>query len=94
VRPVTLSSIEASVREILATRLNVNPAHLQHLESSTPLLGRGIGLDSVEAFGLVCAVEETYGIQVADEDFDDRLFASLETFGRYVLRKTEERGAG
>ncbi len=45
------------------------------------LLGRGIGLDSIEALEIVGRIEQEFGITVADHDLERRHFESV---GRLV----------
>jgi acyl carrier protein len=64
---------------------------LAEAESSTPLLGRGIGLDSVESMVLAMALEKEFDISIPDADLTAELFATLGTLTGYVARKLAER---
>lgn len=54
------------------------------LTEETGLLGQGIGLDSVEVLQLVGAIEEAYGLTIADDDLRGEYFATLGTVVRFV----------
>lgn len=82
----TVGLVEAELKELLRTELNVAPDILATADTSTELLTRGVGLDSVEAFNLACAVEERYRIEIGD-DFTPETFATLGTLARYILEK-------
>ena len=71
-------TVEARLKQVLRTRVNARPALVDAATAATPLLGQGVGLDSVEAVTLACAVEEEFGIRIPDEDLTLGLF---ETFG-------------
>jgi len=85
------SGIAEQVKQLLATRLQVRADRVAAAGPDTPLLGEGIALDSVEAVALVCAVEEEFGIRIADEDLTADLFRTLGTFAEHVRRVS---GAG
>jgi acyl carrier protein len=71
--------------------LKVNPAILETTDSTTPLLGRGIGLDSVEAMALVVSLEEEFGIAIPDNELTVDLFKSVSTLANYIAQALLER---
>lgn len=81
------SGIEEKIKRILISELGVNPTIIATSSSSTPLLGRGIGLDSMETLSLVAAVEREFDIEVADDDLTVELFKSIGTLADYILKK-------
>ena len=83
--------IKEKIKQVLISTLNVNSAVLAASESNTPLLGRGIGLDSIETLTLVAEIEREFDMQIADEDLTASLFKSLATLAEYVLRQLAER---
>ncbi len=82
--------IEKKIIQILISDLEIDPAILSVVDSNTPLLGRGIGLDSVETLTLVAGIEEAFDIQIDDADLTVELFKSLGTLAEYVLQKIAE----
>jgi acyl carrier protein len=82
--------IESKIKELLMSELNVSPAAIAATSSATPLLGRGVGLDSVETMALVLAIEEEFNISIPDTDLNVALFQNIETLAKYVFYK----GAG
>jgi acyl carrier protein len=71
--------IQRKIEQLLVSELKVNPAAIAELNSSTPLLGRGIGLDSVETMALVVALEEEFGISIEDDELTVDLFKNIGT---------------
>ena len=47
------------------------------LEENTGLLGKGIGLDSIEIVQLVAALEEEFGLTIDDDDLLPDYFETL-----------------
>jgi len=85
-------AIEERIKCILVSELKVNPGIFAASDSNTPLLGRGIGLDSIETLTLVAEIEREFDLQIADEDLTASLFKSLATLAEYVLRQLSARG--
>jgi acyl carrier protein len=57
------------------------------LKADTPLFGVLPELDSMAVVAVVTAIEERFGIVVADEDIGVDLFASVGSLAAYVERK-------
>jgi acyl carrier protein len=82
--------IEEKIKHILICELEVDSAILATSSSQTPLLGHGIGLDSVEALVLVTGIEQEFAIEVADADLTVDLFKDIGTLAAYVWQKLAE----
>jgi acyl carrier protein len=82
-----LRDIIETIKHILISDLEVPPAVLAESGPATPLLGRGIGLDSVEAMALATGLEMEFDIEIGDEDLTVDLFQSFATLAEYVLQK-------
>jgi acyl carrier protein len=82
--------IERKIIRILISDLEIDPAILSTVNSNTPLLGLGIGLNSVETLTLVAGIEEAFDIQIDDADLTAELFKSLGTLAEFVLQKITE----
>lgn len=82
-----LEGIADSVRRILMERLRLPPQAVGGLDWDTPLLGRGVGLDSVEAMALVTALEQEFAVEFQDEELTPSLFASLRSLVQAVTDK-------
>ena len=89
---VSHADVEARVKRLLVSELNVRPALVDTATAATALLREGIGLDSVEAVTLACAVEVEFSIRITDDDMTADLFQDLGSFSNYV-RGALERGA-
>lgn len=83
------TSIETAVREILVDELRLKPAEVEALSADTPLLGRGLGLDSMEVLTLTTALEERFSIQVADAELTPELFRSLGSLIALIRAKVD-----
>lgn len=53
----------------------------------TPLLGALPELDSMAVVGLLTALEERFGLSIADDEIDGSLFVDVGAFTRFVQDK-------
>lgn len=86
----SLLEIEAKIKEILIAELEVDPDVLKTCDSRTPLLGRGVGLDSIETLTLITGIEKEYRIHVDDEELTVELFRDIRTLAEFISGKMEE----
>ncbi|MFZ0430618.1 MAG: phosphopantetheine-binding protein [Acidobacteriota bacterium] len=82
-------AIAAAVRDILIEQLQAKPAQVAALTPDTPLLGRGLGLDSMEVLTLAVAIEERFSIQIADEELTPDLFRTLDSLVACIQLKLD-----
>lgn len=83
--------IEQTIKDILVAELELDPGTYGANSSTTPLLGRGIGLDSIDALTLIAAIEKRFDIEVFDADLTVGLFKTIRTLAEYVVHRTSER---
>jgi acyl carrier protein len=83
---------EARIRRILATELSIAPELLAKDAPNMILVGRGVGLDSVEALGLATGIETEFGITITDSELTLELFASLASLTDFVYRRISVAG--
>jgi acyl carrier protein len=79
--------VEEKIKAILISQLGVEAESVALSDAQTPLLGSGIGLDSVEALALIVGLETEFDIEVPDEDLTTELFRSIATLANYVWQR-------
>ena len=87
---VDRSHIEGTIKHLLVADLEADPTVIANANTRTPLLGRGIGLDSIEALRLALGLEKEYDIRIPDADLTVELFGSLGALIEYVHHKILE----
>jgi acyl carrier protein len=87
--PARREDIEIEIRRILVDELGADAQLLARSGGETPLLGQGIGLDSIEALALVTALEQRFSLQIDDTDLTVALFSTMSTLAEYVARKQD-----
>ena len=78
---------EKRIKQLLISELEIDAETVANSDSKTPLLGRGIGLDSIEALTLVVGIEQEFDIQVDDQELTTELFENIATLAEYVMQK-------
>jgi acyl carrier protein len=56
----------------------------EDVKPDEPLIGAGLGLDSIDVLELVVMLEEDYGVKIADKELGKKVFASLRSLAEYV----------
>lgn len=84
---IKYSDIESAIKQILVNDLQVAAALIENAGASTPLIGRGIGLDSIEALRLALGLENTFNISIPDADLTADLFSSLGALTEYIQQR-------
>lgn len=74
------------VRSLLDSTLQLNGRSLR-MDSSSPLLGSLAELDSIAVVSLITAMEEHFGIVVADDEISADTFATLGSLSVFVDQK-------
>ena len=71
------------LRKLVADRLDVNRA-IDDIGPDAPLLGGGLGLDSLAIVELVTLAEECFGVEFGEDELNMDSFASLRALARVV----------
>lgn len=87
------AELVAAIKRLLVAELDVEPGLLSHADPGTPLLGLGVGLDSIEALRLATALERQFDIEIPDESLTEELFSSVGTLAGYVGRQIVEQSS-
>ena len=59
-------------------------------DENTPLLGSVPELDSMAVVGIITALEEDFGLTIADDEIDANSFATLGSLIKFVEEKLAE----
>jgi len=82
-----IEAIVARIKRILKQR--VRPGlKLENVTAQTPILGEGLGLDSVAALELVVGLEEEFDVVLDDSELSADTFKSLASLAAHIASKT------
>ena len=77
------------VKMVVGTALQIR-ARVQEMDAAAPLLGAVPELDSIAVVNLITALEERFGITVADDEIGASAFETLGSLTSFVERKLAE----
>ena len=81
------------IKTMIIEELRLEDVTPEQIEDGAPLFGEGLGLDSLDALQLAVAVEEHFGVRIADEDEGKLAFASVDALNEFIDKRKQEAGA-
>lgn len=80
-----VNGIEERIKRLIVERINPK-LKLEEFTGETPLIGKGVGLDSVSLLELIVVIEAAFGIRFDDRDLTPKLFENVASIADYVCR--------
>ncbi|HEX2958094.1 MAG TPA: phosphopantetheine-binding protein [Chitinispirillaceae bacterium] len=75
---------ELRVKLIAALKLSdIKP---EEIDVDAPLIGEGLGLDSIDTLELLVLLEKEYGVTVPDVNTGRSVFASVRALAEYIVK--------
>lgn len=75
--------IEELKVEIIET-LGLDDISPEDIDPDAPLIGEGLGLDSIDTLEFIVMMEKKYGVKVPNITVGREIFASLRTMAQYI----------
>jgi acyl carrier protein len=85
-KTVSVADIECRLKNVLLSRLG-DRVTADEIQSDTPLVKNGLGLDSVALLQFVVGIEEEFDLMLDDSALSEEHFRSLSTLAAYVHRQ-------
>lgn len=83
-----MSALELEIKQLIITSLSLEDVSPEDIDSSAPLFGEGLGLDSIDALELGLALQKRYGVTLSADAQDTRQhFASVDALVRLVAAR-------
>jgi acyl carrier protein len=70
----------------IITSLKLADIKPEDIDPDAPLVGGGLGLDSIDTLELLVILEKDYGVTVPDVNVGRSVFASVRSLAQYVQR--------
>lgn len=80
------SQLTEQLKIQIIERLNLEGMQPGDIDSSAPLFGDGLGLDSIDALELIVLLEKEYGIKIEDPKEGKKIFHSVDTLADFILQ--------
>jgi acyl carrier protein len=68
----------------LITSLKLSDIKPQDIDPDAPLIGGGLGLDSIDTLEILVILQKDYGVTVPDVNAGRKVFSSLRTLAEYI----------
>ena len=84
----SLEHLEEEIKGLIVDALALEDLSPEQIESTQPLFGDGLGLDSIDALEITMILEAHYGV-VMDDDAEEnqKRFASVRSLAQYVTER-------
>ncbi|MGF1724293.1 phosphopantetheine-binding protein [Photobacterium nomapromontoriensis] len=80
-----MEQLYIEVKKLIIDSLNLEDITVDDIETSAPLFGDGLGLDSIDALELGLAIKNKYNIIIdADDSTTKEKFTSVESLANYI----------
>jgi len=79
-------ALRQELKALVVKRLRLRETDPASINDDDPLLKGPLGLDSIDVLELALAVEQTYGIEIKDEELDRGAFHSIAALAELVRR--------
>ena len=86
---VNSAEIENRIKTVIKKRLKLK-VKMGELSKDTPLIGKGLGLDSIGVLELVVGLEEEFNIMFEDSELNIELFRNIGSLTDYINKKLAE----
>ncbi len=80
--------VENLKKQIIAS-LRLSDVKPEDIDPDAPLIGGGLGLDSIDTLELLVLLEKEYGVTVPDVNTGRSVFASVQSLAKYIREKKE-----
>jgi acyl carrier protein len=82
----TLTNIEERIKKVITDRLKLC-VDVQKISRSTPLIGKGLGLDSIALQELVIGLEGEFNIFIDESKLRIEYFENIGNLAKYVSKE-------
>jgi len=82
--------IEELKKEIIIS-LKLTDIKPEDIDPDAPIIGGGLGLDSIDTLELLILLEKNYGVTVPDVNAGRKIFSSIRSLAEYVQENTSRK---
>jgi acyl carrier protein len=85
-----MEELIAALKQQIITTLNLSDITPDDIDSDAPLVGEGLGLDSIDTLELLVLMEKEYGVTVPDVNVGRKVFSSVRALAEYISENRPE----
>jgi acyl carrier protein len=77
------------LRVKLIASLKLSDIKPEEIDVDAPLIGEGLGLDSIDTLELLVLLEKEYGVTVPDVNTGRSVFSSVRSLAEYIVKNRQ-----
>ena len=85
-----MNELVKELKDEIIEALNLEEMTADDIDENEPLVGEGLGLDSIDALELIVLLEKKYGIKLADPAEGKKIFTSVASIADYVSKNRKK----
>jgi len=79
-----LDQLKSRLKHLVADQFRLDIPAPDKIADDAPLIGSGLGLDSLDALELAICLEEEFGLSIDSREESHRAFASISSLASYI----------
>jgi acyl carrier protein len=84
-----MEALMQELKEKIITSLKLTDVTPDDFDNDAPLIGEGLGLDSIDTLELLVMLERDYRVTVPDVNAGRRVFSSIRSMAEHVLAQQQ-----
>ena len=82
-----MQDLKAELKRQIIEELKLEDVKPEDIQDDAPLIGDGLGLDSIDALELVVLLEKYHGVKIMDEEVGRKVLASINTMAEFIVEE-------
>lgn len=88
VAPDSPTELEQELKQLIVDALKLEDTAPEDIDSAAPLVGDGLGLDSIDVLELAMAVHRKYGVKTGADDSQNRkVYGSVRNLANFIVEQ-------
>ncbi|MFV8753901.1 phosphopantetheine-binding protein [Nannocystaceae bacterium ST9] len=82
------TELELELKQLIVDALKLEDTAPEDIDSEEPLVGDGLGLDSIDVLELAMAIHRKYGVKTGADDSQNRqVYASVRNLATFIVEQ-------
>jgi len=82
------AELELELKQLIVDALKLEDTAPEDIDSEEPLVGEGLGLDSIDVLELAMAIHRKYGVKTGSDDSQNRqVYGSVRNLATFIVEQ-------
>ena len=82
-----MQDLKYELKKQIIEELKLEGIKPEDIQDDAPLIGDGLGLDSIDALELVVLLEKYHGVKIMDEEVGKKVLASVNSMAEFIIEE-------